>query len=154
LPPRPLGFKTKKPRAGCLACPRLTVPMVYFVLRHPPVNFRADLSVVPIIIVVIVTKYPHLYMPLGVHMLFRARTMQMPCSEVNVKQKIRGNGLACTVWVTDQDLSQESGSGCGGQDGTTSQKPASHNSGMRPPKGGKPSHKPAFGGTIASWALF
>jgi len=48
-----LLLKTKKPGAGCLACPRLELSFDYSLLRRSPVNLRADLSIVPIIIVVV-----------------------------------------------------------------------------------------------------
>jgi len=85
-----LLLETKKPGAGCLACPRLELSFDYSLLRRSPVNLRADLSIVPIIIVV-VTKYAHLYVSSSFHTFIRNQVVKMPRSPFDVKQKIRGH---------------------------------------------------------------
>ena len=83
-----LLLETKKPGAGCLACPRLELPFDYSLLRRSPINLRADLSIAPIIIVV--AKYAHFYVSPGFHTFLRNQLIEMPRSPFDVKWKMRG----------------------------------------------------------------
>jgi len=80
-----LLLETKKPGAGCLACPRLELPFDYSLLRRSLANLRADLSIAPIIIVV--TKYAHFYVSPGFHTFLRNRIYKLPRSLFEVKHK-------------------------------------------------------------------
>jgi len=87
--PAALILETKKPRAGWLARPRLELPFSYSLLRRSSVNLRADLAIIPIIIVV-VTKYAHFCLSSGVHASLHNWRAKMPRTPGDVKQKVLG----------------------------------------------------------------